>query len=327
MAECEATMGEPAVDDLVRRIRAGEAWAVGRAISLVERNDPVAALLLDRLPRSTGCQVIGLTGPPGVGKSTTTGALIAAYRGRGRRVAVLAVDPSSPLTGGALLGDRIRMRDHAMDPEVFIRSMASRGHLGGLAVAVPPALRIIAAAGYGIVLLETVGIGQSEVDIAALADTTVVIGSPGQGDELQAVKAGIMEIGDVFVINKADQAGADLAVRQLRQGLSYQLRGLPAGAWRPPVVTACSIKGDVAQLVEAAERHWEWLRSSGELDSRRATRMARELESLVVASVVEILRTGDGAAAVRGSAQRVQDSEETLEQVVRQLRALVRQRL
>ena len=209
------------VDELVERALAGDPRSVGRLITLVEDGAPQLRDVMAALaPRSGGAHIVGLTGSPGVGKSTTTSALVAAFRAAGRRVGVLAVDPSSPFSGGALLGDRIRMQEHATDPEVFIRSMASRGHLGGLASTTPQAVRVLDAAGCDPVLVETVGVGQSEVEVAGEADTTIVLLAPGMGDGIQAAKAGILEIGDIFVVNKADRDGADATARELRHMIS-----------------------------------------------------------------------------------------------------------
>ena len=207
----------PDTDRLVDRASGGDLRALARLVSLIENGSPQLRPIMRALaPRAGGARVIGLTGAPGVGKSTLTGALVKAYRGRGQRVGVIAVDPSSPFTGGALLGDRIRMQDHATDEGVFIRSMASRGHLGGLAAATPQALRVLDAAGFDLVLIETVGVGQAELEIASLADTTIVLVAPGMGDAIQAAKAGILEVADVFAVNKADRPQAQQTVRDLR---------------------------------------------------------------------------------------------------------------
>lgn len=204
------------VPTLVAQAREGRPRAVARLISLVENAAPQLREAMAALAPYTGqAYTIGLTGSPGVGKSTSTSALVSAYRRLGKRVGVLAVDPSSPFSGGALLGDRVRMQDHATDPDVFIRSMATRGHLGGLSWAAPQALRVMDAAGCEVILVETVGVGQSEVEVAAQADTTVVLLAPGMGDGIQAAKAGILEIGDLFVVNKADRDGADATAREL----------------------------------------------------------------------------------------------------------------
>ena len=220
---------------------------------------------------------VGLTGAPGVGKSTLAGELLRAVRGLDRTVAVLAVDPTSPLTGGALLGDRLRMQAHATDPGVFIRSMATRGHLGGMALAAPEAVRILDAAGYDVVVVETVGVGQAEVDVAAATDTTLVVVSPGWGDAIQVAKAGILEIADVFVVNKADREGAEAAVRDLQQ----MIRMGPTQDWVPPVVRTVAATGEgIDDLWAAAQGHRAHLDASGALAGNRKARLVREVEAL-----------------------------------------------
>jgi LAO/AO transport system kinase len=268
---------------LVEQAQEGDGRAVARLISLVESASPQLREVMRLLAPHTGSAIsIGLTGSPGVGKSTTTAALVAAYRRRGLRVGVLAVDPSSPFSGGALLGDRVRMQDVALDPGVYIRSMATRGHLGGLARATPQAIRVLAAAGCQVVLVETVGVGQSEVEVAAMADTTVVLLAPGMGDGIQAAKAGILEVGDVFSVNKADRDGADAAVREIQHMLGLGESRAP-GDWRPSVVKTVAMRGDgIDELVEALDRHEAWLRGSGGLRERRVRRAAREVEALAV---------------------------------------------
>jgi LAO/AO transport system kinase len=237
-----------------------------------------------------GAHIVGITGSPGVGKSTSTNALVGALRRQGKRVGVLAVDPSSPFSGGALLGDRIRMQDHALDPEVYIRSMASRGHLGGLSWAAPQALRVLDAAGCDVILVETVGVGQSEVEVAAMADTTLVLLAPGMGDGIQAAKAGILEIGDIYVINKADREGADQVRRELRSMLALAER--PDGAWRPEIVKTVAVTGEgVDDVVAALDAHLEHLRGSGQLAARRVRRAREEIEAIAVTSLRE--RWGD----------------------------------
>jgi len=232
-------------------------------------------------PDAGRAHVVGVTGAPGVGKSTITNALVTAHRALGHRVGVLAVDPSSPFSGGALLGDRIRMSGHAADPEVFIRSMASRGHLGGLSWAAPQALRVLDAAGCDVVLLETVGVGQSEVEVAGTADTTLVMLAPGMGDGIQAAKAGILEVADVLVVNKADREGADRTVRDLRHAAAMG-SGSGPGAWRVPVVrTVATVGTGVDDLLAAVEAHRAALGVDG-LRDRRVRRAAREVEGLAV---------------------------------------------
>jgi LAO/AO transport system kinase len=260
---------------------------VARLISLVEDASPLLREVMAGLaPYAGNAHVVGLTGSPGVGKSTSTAALVTALRREGKRVGVLAVDPSSPFSGGALLGDRVRMQDHALDSEVYIRSMASRGHLGGLSWATPQALRVLDAAGCDVILVETVGVGQSEVEIAAMADTTVVLLAPGMGDAIQAAKAGILEIGDLYVINKSDRDGADQVRRELRSMLALAER--PEGAWRPEIVKTVASKGEgVDEVVAAIERHREHLTSSGDLDRRRLRRTRDEIEAIAVTALRE----------------------------------------
>ena len=281
---------------------------MARLISLVEDSSPALREVMALLaPRAGHARVVGVTGSPGVGKSTSTSVLVAAYRRRGMRVGVLAVDPSSPFSGGALLGDRIRMQEHATDNGVFIRSMASRGHLGGLSWATPQALRVLAAAGCDVVLVETVGVGQAEVEIASVADTTLVLLAPGMGDGIQAAKAGILEVADVFVVNKADREGADVVVRDLRYMLS--LGDSDSGTvdgWRPPIVKTIAVKGEgVDEVVEQIELHGAWLASTGQLEVRRRRRAADEVEA--IALTVLRGRMGDlhGNDTLDGLATRV----------------------
>ena len=275
------------VTALVDGARAGDPRQVARLISRIEDGGPQSREALMAVAAFTGhAHVIGITGAPGVGKSTTTSALITALRARGQRVAVLAVDPSSPFSGGALLGDRIRMQSHAGDDGVYIRSMASRGHLGGLAAATPRVIRALEACDYDAIIIETVGVGQSEVEIASTADTCVVLLAPGMGDGVQAAKAGILEIGDVFVVNKADRDGADATARELRHMIDL---GAWAG-WTPPVLKAIAAQGTgIDEVVDAIGAHGRWLAESGEQQVRRLRRIRDELIALVVGSLRERL--------------------------------------
>ena len=271
------------LDQLIGEARTGRPRAIGRLISLVENQAPELPALMATLAPDTGrARVIGLTGAPGVGKSTTVAALVTELRQRGQRVAVLAVDPSSPFSGGALLGDRVRMQQHALDDGVFIRSMATRGHLGGLSVAAPQAIRVLDAAGFDLVLVETVGVGQSEVEVAEQVDVTLVLLAPGMGDGVQAAKAGVLEIGDVFVVNKADRDGAHAVVRELRNMVALTQR-TPAD-WKPPVVSIVAVDGTgIIELLAELDRFFAQAAASGLTARRRLARARREVESLVLA--------------------------------------------
>jgi LAO/AO transport system kinase len=293
------------VSELVDRTVRGDHRAIARAISLVENGAPeLRAIMAGLAPHTGRARVVGLTGPPGVGKSTTTAALVAELRARGAGTAVLAVDPSSPFTGGALLGDRVRMQRHAADSGVFIRSMASRGHLGGLSWATPHALRVLDAAGFAVVLVETVGVGQAEVDIARHADTTVVLCAPGMGDGVQAAKAGVLEIADVFAVNKADRDGAHATVRELRQMVGQADRA--EGEWRPPIVSTVAADGTgVAELLDRIDAHDAHLRRTGELERRRRARAREEVEAIAVGALRERLADVHGHAALDALADRV----------------------
>jgi LAO/AO transport system kinase len=259
-------------------------------LSLVERGGS-SARDVGRLtfPLGGSAYTVGLTGAPGAGKSTLTTRLVAARRASGDEVAVLAVDPTSPFTGGAILGDRVRMQDHALDAGVYIRSMATRGHLGGLALATPEAVRVLDAVGFDWVLVETVGVGQVEVEVAGAADTTIVVVNPGWGDAVQAAKAGLLEIADVFVVNKADRPGADEAKRDLEHMLD--LASLPDGSWRPPTVLAVASEDDGTDDVAAAiDAHRSWLCEEGRLEAKRSLRVRDELLAIVGERVVEQVR-------------------------------------
>jgi len=269
----------------IDRARNGDVRALARLLSLVEDESPrVRSVIKDLLPGTGGARVIGLTGAPGAGKSTVTGALLSAFRQAGHRVAVLAVDPSSPFTGGALLGDRIRMQEHATDEGVYIRSMASRGHLGGLAASTPQAVRVLDAAGFELIIIETVGVGQAEVAVASLADSVVVLLAPGMGDAVQAAKAGILEVADLFVVNKADKPDAQQVVRDLRNMVALADRD--DGDWKPPIVSTTATKGDgIGELAERLGQHWSWLNATGELKRRRQSRAREELTALAFAAL------------------------------------------
>ncbi|GGU43903.1 transporter [Streptomyces albospinus] len=294
------------VPQLVEQARQGRPRAVARLISLVEGAAPELREVMAALaPLTGGAYVVGLTGSPGVGKSTTTSALVTAYRKAGKRVGVLAVDPSSPFSGGALLGDRVRMSEHASDPGVYIRSMATRGHLGGLAWAAPQAIRVLDAAGCDVVLVETVGVGQSEVEIASQADTSVVLLAPGMGDGIQAAKAGILEIGDVYVVNKADRDGADATARELNHMLGLGEARAP-GDWRPPIVKTVAARGEgVDEVVEALEKHRAWMEEHGVLAQRRLARAAREVETIAVTALRSRIGDLSGDRHVDALAERI----------------------
>jgi LAO/AO transport system kinase len=278
------------VTELIPRLRAGERRALARAITIVETGGaPARELLAAAYPHAGGAHVVGITGPPGAGKSTLVTTLAQEWRARGVTVGIIAVDPTSPFTGGAVLGDRIRMQVLGGDPGVFIRSMASRGRLGGLARATADAVALLDAARFEVVLVETVGAGQGEVDIARAAHTTIVVEVPGMGDDVQSIKAGVLEIADLFVVNKADREGADNVVRMLKAML--HLGDHRPEAWEPPVLKAVAMQGQgSAEIVEAAGRHFAHLRASGQGATRARASAERELSAAVQELVLERLR-------------------------------------
>jgi LAO/AO transport system kinase len=277
------------VSGVAEGVLAGDRRAVARAISMVEDGaDGLPELIAGLFPKTGRAYTVGLTGSPGVGKSSLAAELVKAARQRERSVAVLAIDPTSPFTGGALLGDRLRMQSHATDPNVFIRSMATRGHLGGLALAAPEAVRVLDAGGADLIVIETVGVGQAEVEIATAADTTLVVVAPGWGDAIQASKAGILEIADVFVVNKADREGAGEAVRDLQAMLHLG----PELEWPPPVVkTSAQSHEGIDDLWDAIELHRKHLESTGRLEERRRRRLLGEVEDMVSVRLRERIDT------------------------------------
>jgi LAO/AO transport system kinase len=287
------------VHDLVAAARAGDRRATARLLTALENqttlDDGSGAAAIARLVKGGDATIVGVTGSPGVGKSTLVSALIAAWREAGLRVGVLAVDPSSPFSGGAILGDRVRMADHALDAGVYIRSVATRGHLGGLAANTGAAVRLLEGLGFDVVVVETVGVGQAEVEVASLADTTLLLLAPGMGDGIQAVKAGVVEIADVYVVNKADRPGADGAVRDLRAMMSLVRR--EPGEWRQPICTTVASEGKgIDDLVAAIGKHRDWLAGGDRLLLHRRRRAAAEIRARVDAALRERYRVPEALA-------------------------------
>jgi LAO/AO transport system kinase len=288
---------------LSARVLACDPRAIARAITLIENDDPLAAGLVSAIFAHTGrAFVVGVTGPPGAGKSTLVDRLTAAFRAQGKTVGILAIDPTSPFTGGAVLGDRVRMQQHALDPGVFVRSMATRGHLGGLARATGDAALILDAAGMNVVIIETVGVGQDEVEIVRTADISLVTLVPGTGDEVQALKAGIMEIADIFVVNKADREGADRLVSAIESNLS--LHAYAAGEWRPPILKTTATSGEgIDALVQSVD---EFRRHVAAHTDRRVMRSEYRLRDLVARALMTHLETRVLAAGeLEQMAQRI----------------------
>jgi len=295
---------------------AGDVRALGKALSVVEDGTPDLIELLTGMPETGSALLIGVTGPPGVGKSTTTGALISEYRNQGLRVAVLAVDPSSPVTGGALLGDRIRMQEHALDEGVFIRSMSSRGQLGGLSSATQAAAKVLDAVGFDVIIVETVGVGQSEVDVVNAVDTVVLVLAPGAGDGVQAAKAGILEIADIYVVNKADRDGAEGVVRELRSMIG--LGSATSTSWVPEIVTTVATTGQgLSDLVQAITNHHEWAVASGDRAIRSVERARLNLRRAILNSVNEHLDLS--ATTVNSLSAQVANGEISTESAVHQI--------
>ncbi|HWH31320.1 MAG TPA: methylmalonyl Co-A mutase-associated GTPase MeaB [Egibacteraceae bacterium] len=289
--------------ELVDRLLAGERRALARVLTRVEdgSEDKLREIVALLHPRTGSAQLVGITGPPGVGKSTLTSGLIGEWRARGRTVAVLAVDPSSPFSGGALLGDRVRMQDHVMDAGVYVRSMASRGHLGGLSWATPQALLVLDAAGFDVIIVETVGVGQAEVEIASIADTTIVALAPGMGDAIQAAKAGILEVADVFCVNKADRDGADRTARELRD-----MQQLGHGDWIAPIRKTVASSGEgIAELADAVQEHFAWLQDEGRRQRRRLDRARLQVREIALQTVRRRFHEVEGGDLVDELSRRV----------------------
>ncbi|MDI3316086.1 MAG: methylmalonyl Co-A mutase-associated GTPase MeaB [Bacillota bacterium] len=323
MAEPGAVPRRETAEGWAERLLAGEKRALARLITRIEARDPAAGEVLRLLHRRAGrAHVVGVTGAPGAGKSTLITALARELRRRERSVAVLAVDPSSPLTGGALLGDRIRLGNLSTDPGLFFRSFASRGHLGGLSRAVGDAVRAVDAAGYEVVLVETVGAGQSEVEVAELAHTTLVVLTPNLGDDVQAAKAGLLEVADLFAVNKADLPGASETAGEIR----FMLGLGPARAWTPPVVECSARTGQgVAELVEALVRHRDFLVGSGRWDEKRRQAAEHQLRDLLgeelLRAALERLEAAGWGRWVEAVARREQDPYTLSEELARRLLA------
>ncbi|ASJ12924.1 methylmalonyl Co-A mutase-associated GTPase MeaB [Thermococcus thioreducens] len=301
------------IDDLIERMLQGDRRATARLITLVENDEDKAREIIRKIHPHTGnAYIVGITGPPGAGKSTLLDKLIRVAREEGKVVGVIAIDPTSPFTGGALLGDRIRMQRHSTDPGVFIRSMATRGSLGGLAKATNDAIKVLDAYGCDVIFVETVGVGQIEIDIVKTADTVVLVTVPGLGDDVQAIKAGLMEIADVFVINKADKEGADATYFELNLMLDLEKERWEKRGWRPPIVetVATTMKG-IRELWSAIKEHHGFLVQSGEIERKRKFRAEEEVKTIVsgriAKAISERLDEGEVAALIEKVVRREVD--------------------
>ncbi len=295
--------------NLVERTLQGEMTATSRILSLLEKGDPQAHELMARLTPHTGrAHRIGITGPPGAGKSTLVETMTAKFRQQGRTVGVLGVDPSSPFTGGAILGDRVRMRDHFLDPGVFIRSMATRGASGGLSAIAPSAIRVLDAAGLDVIIVETAGVGQTELNIMHTVDSVVVVVVPEAGDAIQTMKAGLLEIADVFVVNKADRSGAKRMARDLET--TVHLGSRDADWWTTPVLQTEAIRNKgVPELVETLDGRMRTLSDTGRLAERRAAQRRAEFQAAIREHLLERLNSGDAAQSLAAIVQRVESGE------------------
>ena len=298
------------IDELIERMRRGDKRATARLITLVENDEEKAREIISKIFPYTGrAKIVGITGPPGAGKSTLLDKLIKVAREEDKVVGVIAIDPTSPFTGGALLGDRIRMQRHSTDPGVFIRSMATRGSLGGLAKATNDAIKVLDAYGCDVIFVETVGVGQIEVDIVKTADTVVLVTVPGLGDDIQAIKAGLMEIADVFVINKADKEGADATYFELNLMLDLEKERWERRGWRPPIVeTVATTMRGIRELWEAVKEHQKFLEESGEIERKRRFRAEEEIKAIVSGKIARAIESRLGeeevSSLIRGVVNR-----------------------
>ena len=314
------------LESLIQSALSGDKKAIAKLITLVENDEGKAREIIGWIYPHTGrAYVVGITGPPGSGKSTLLDKLIKLARNEGHRVGVIAIDPTSPFTGGALLGDRLRMQRHSTDPGVFIRSMATRGSLGGLAKATNDAVKVLDASGYDLIFVETVGVGQIEVDIVKTADTVVLVTVPGLGDEVQAIKAGLMEVADIFAINKADREGVEMVYLELKMALEFEREKWKQLGWEPPIVetTAFTLKG-VRPLWEAIKRHREYMESSGRLKERRTFRAREEVKTIIASSIAkkveERLAKGEAKGLIEEVVERKLDPYSAAQIVMEKLK-------